>query len=199
MGVEEGSTEPVQADAQVYRHETNRGIAAALNTGVKATRTEWWCWLSSDDVFYPGKVARQLEAKSPCSFHRYDVLGQDGETIGCSPAVTRWQTVTEQRQALAVNCWVNGSTVMIHRDVLLDVGLFDERLRYAQDWEMWNRIGRKYLWRFIPEVLGARREHGNLTARIDANPGMRAERDAEDRQIHATYQPFGRPSGKRKS
>ncbi len=201
--VDDGSDVPVLVPGTtVIRHGRNQGISAALNTGLSYTKAEWFCWLSSDDVFYRGKFGRQLEATlaagALASFHRYDILNADGGVTGQSVAPEPWRGITEQRQKLCVNCWINGSTVMVHRSVFAEVGTFDDSFRYAQDWEMWNRIGTKYLWHFIPEVLGARREFGNLTERIAGDDDMRTVRDAEDRRVNQTYQPFGRPSGKRK-
>jgi glycosyltransferase involved in cell wall biosynthesis len=64
--VDDGSDEPPFADRdlkpenlQIIRHETNRGIAAALNTGIRASSAPWVCWLSSDaQGFVPRLVPR---------------------------------------------------------------------------------------------------------------------------------------------
>jgi len=69
-----------------------------------------------------------------------------------------------------------------------DVGLFDTSFRYGQDWEMWARVGRKYRWLALEEILGSRRRSEfNLTAQIGRSDKMRAVRDAEDRRIKDMY------------
>jgi hypothetical protein len=56
----------------------NRGISAALNTGIKAMTTKKFCWLSSDDLLDPRKVQMQLahmrDTDGKLSFHRYQQI-----------------------------------------------------------------------------------------------------------------------------
>src|SRR5688572_21280324 len=203
--VDDGSDEGFAylAPTRVIRHEENRGIAAALNAGIRSMRTDWFCWLSSDDLITPDKVQRQLEAiqASDCkaSMHPYEVVDLDGRRLGYSQPPPRfmadmqksskplewwtWPSIVEQRQDFARNCWVNGSTCMIHRSVIEDVGMVDESYLYGQDWEWWVRIGQKYRWVFVNRLLGVRREGGNLTAKINGDESLRSVRDAEDRRI----------------
>jgi glycosyltransferase involved in cell wall biosynthesis len=187
--VDDGSDEPTPYTT--HRHEQNRGISAALNTGIRAMTTDWFCWLSSDDMFAPEKVEMQRrdleQAGSLCGFTRYYVF-EDGGIPRASKAPI-WPNHKRQRQELGQGCLINGSTVMIHRSVFDDVGLFDESFKYGQDWEMWCRIVQKYEWRLLDCFLGFRRSGGNLTERINSDEAMRAVRDAEDRRILDMYAP----------
>jgi GT2 family glycosyltransferase len=202
--VDDGSQEDVAAalktaafsddpHLRVIRHEANRGVAAALNTGAAAMTTDWFCWLSSDDLFDPTKVARQrylMEiARAKASFHQYNVVyAHNDSTAGVSPRYS-WTNIPQQMALLARACVINGSTVMIHRSVFDAVGVFDETLVYGQDWEMWCRIGEQFLWLPIQEILGTRREGENLTETIARDEAKAAARDAED---SAVTQRFGR-------
>lgn len=186
--VDDGSDEPVPG-AHV-RHDVNRGISAALNSGIGAMTGEWFCWLSSDDTMAPEKVETQKAltkaAGRLCSFHRYYRVA-DGETR--ISIVPNWPNHKRQRQELGQGCLINGSTVMIHRSVFDNVGLFDESYRFGQDWEMWCRIGEKYEWHYLAKPMVTRRADGNLTSRIAADEGLRAIRDAEDARIRQRYGP----------
>ncbi len=186
--VDDGSEPPaVSASA---RHDRNEGISAALNTGIALMTGEWFCWLSSDDLFVPEKVEVQrramLDTGRWCSFHRYYTFG------GAEPGVSKgphWPNHKRQKQELGLACLINGSPVMIHRRVFDEVGLFDTSFQFGQDWEMWCRIAQKYEWLFLPEILGHRRVAGNLTERIAADSSLRAVRDEEDRRIRSMYGP----------
>src|ERR1035437_8989116 len=49
---------------RVIRHEKNRGLAAARNTGIKAARTEFFVCVAPDDRLVPDHLERTLPAAS---------------------------------------------------------------------------------------------------------------------------------------
>lgn len=191
--VDDGSTPPVEMPGGMVAicHPCNLGISAALNTGIRAMSTDWFCWLSSDDLIVPEKVEIQLAAcersGAKASFHRYYVMNGSGEPTAST--FPNWPNHKRQKQELGVGCLINGSTVMIHRSVFDDMGLFDASYRFGQDWEMWCRIAQKYEWLGINEFLGTRRSDGNLTERIARDEELRRIRDDEDRKIRRLYGP----------
>jgi hypothetical protein len=175
---------------RVIRHEKNQGIAAALNTGIEAMTTDWFCWLPSDDLFVPLKVEMQLSALLAtgrrCGFHGYTLKTDNSNRVGFI-GITMWPTMEDQQSILASGCAINGTTVMIHREVFKQVGVFDTSFKYGQDWEFWNRVGREYFWHSMPDRLAIRREGGNLTERIAKDDKLRERRDSEDARIHRMY------------
>jgi glycosyltransferase involved in cell wall biosynthesis len=184
--------------AKLVKHDTNRGISAALNTGVAHMTTDYFCWLSSDDLFSPDKVEKQLNAMlasdAKASFHDYTVIDNTPESFGRYVIGPTWASIEEQLRQLRQTCLINGSTVMIHRDVFAAFieDPFDLNLKYGQDWEAWLRIATKFLWLRIPESLGCRREDGNLTSLIAASPEddpRRKRRDEEDQIVRERYTP----------
>lgn len=189
-----GSVGDVTLCYQVDNHGNyaNAGISAALNRGIEDARGEWICWLPSDDLYLANKVEVQLaDLKASglkAGFHGWYAFKDDptkphGQSVGWN-----WSSHKRQLQQMASGCAINGLTVMIHRSVFEDVGLFDTSFRYGQDWEMWCRITRKYEWRCTPHFLALRRDSGqNLTARIAQDDAMRAVRDAEDKRIREMY------------
>ena len=66
--VDDGSTDATPgiiagyADPIVAMTQPNRGAANALNEGIRTATGSLVCWLSSDDVFLPGKLRRQAHA-----------------------------------------------------------------------------------------------------------------------------------------
>jgi glycosyltransferase involved in cell wall biosynthesis len=176
--------------------QNHAGCFPALNRGIAEMKTEWFAWLSDDDLFYPTKIARQLKAMRAiggacASYHSYDVLIADGhvaETVFCPIG---WKTIEDQQATLSKGCAINGLTVMIHRSVFDDLGVFDTSFHICADWEMWNRIGVKHLWRGINDVLATRRQYRNeimnASGRYAADPKMRKLWIAEDDRIKAMY------------
>jgi teichuronic acid biosynthesis glycosyltransferase TuaG len=178
---------------RVIRHAKNQGIAAALNTGIKLMRTKWFCWLSSDDWFQPSKVEHQMSAllcaRAVCGYHGYNLRLDNSNAIGHQATVV-WSTMEDQHRMMASGCFINGTTVMIHKSVFDRVGVFDTSFKWAQDWQMWARIGKEFLWHGIPDKLATRREFGNLTERVnsqDPESPERKLRDAEDLRVQRQY------------
>lgn len=177
---------------RLIRHVTNEGCFAALNTGIKAMTTEWFTWLSSDDTWKQDKVKQQLQstmaAGAKASCHGYDVLTPEG----LSPRAVvpyQWRSLAEQQRVLSMACAINGLTAMIHKSVLDELGPFDRSFTISSDWELWNRVGQKYLWHVLPDLLATRRDFDGASERYAADPAKRVIWAAEDQRIREMYGP----------
>lgn len=192
--VDDGSVVPaseIMAAAQdpAFRHQhlriirqENRGVSGALNTGIAAMGTEWFCWLPADDSHEPDKVERQLSAllaaNRKAGYTGYHMKLDNGNRIA-HVQTPIFRSKEEQDFVLSRGCAINGTTVMIHKSILDAVGLFDPRLRYAQDWDMWCRVGRLTQWFGMPDKLATRREFGNLTERLKQSKNPRKVEEDE--------------------
>jgi hypothetical protein len=195
--VDDGSDVPVRRDLAIDApfkliRIPHGGCFAALNAGIRAMTTEWFCWLSADDILYPPKVERQLRAMDDksilprplASFHGYDIL-KDGILSTMVAAPFQWKTIEEQRRVLTKGCAINGLTAMIHKSIL---GEFDETYTIASDWAKWCEIAAKTYWLPINDVLATRRESGeNASVRYAQDPAKRAIWAAEDAKIRETW------------
>lgn len=169
------------------------GSWKALNAGIRAMSTDWACWLSHDDVFYPIKIEQQLAAMQResklASFHAYDILINgtlNPNVISPFP----WKTFDEQQKVLARVCAINGLTMMVHRSVFDTIGLFSESPDFSivADWEFWNRVAQKFLWLPISDVLATRREHpDNASKRFAADPVKMEKWNEEIARVMAIY------------
>ncbi len=48
-------------DAIKYYHKQNGGVSSVLNYALEIMTGEWFSWLSHDDLYYPEKIAKQVE------------------------------------------------------------------------------------------------------------------------------------------
>ena len=144
--------------------QPNRGAAAALNRGIRESRGELVCWLSADDLFLPGKVRRQVEAfaedvRIGLVYTGYERIDAHGRTIAVLasplPAHPDPFTMVFWRNS------INGSSVMVRREVFDTCGPFDESLRADVDADMWLRVTQAYLVRRIDGVYIKYRIHAN--------------------------------------
>jgi len=144
-------------------HKENGGVASALNMGLREARGKWICWLSSDDLFERTKIEihRQWIAKYPdCHFFltRARYLHESTHTVEDPkdriPINREWQLL----EMLRCN-YVGGNSVCVHHNLWAEVGMFDERLHYGQDYDMWLRLMSRYPAMLIPERTCITRIH----------------------------------------
>ena len=166
------------------------GTWAALNAGIAAMTTDYFCWLSSDDLYRPNKIERQyrfmITMRAAASFHGYDIMTREGGLTPESVMPYPWKSIDEQRYLLSKGCMVNGLTAMIRKDVFEELGVFDRNYQISSDWELWNRIAQKHLWHPIPHLLATYRL-GGATDRYAKDPERRVKWQEEDAAIRAKY------------
>ncbi|MDF2936152.1 MAG: glycosyl transferase [Paenibacillaceae bacterium] len=149
-----------------YYRKVNGGTASAVNFGILNATGEYVAWLSSDDMFKPDKIERQLEfmkrSQAEFSFTAYAVMDKN-DIITESFAGTPISTHNDIYRLLALYNPINGCTMMCRKDVFARYGLFNESLPYTQDYEMWLRMvvnGIKL--HYLPEALTIYRFHDQM-------------------------------------
>jgi glycosyltransferase involved in cell wall biosynthesis len=170
--IDDGSTDGTEEElssfgsAIRYLRQQNQGPSAARNRGIQAATGEYIALLDSDDLWAPTKIEKQvrlIERSSKvgvvfCDTQQLNVITGDVAVRRCSPGLRG----DIRRQLLHRNC-VNGSdsAVLVRRACFDRVGLFDEALKQAEDWDLWIRISRHYHFDYVPEPLVTIRTHGN--------------------------------------
>jgi GT2 family glycosyltransferase len=141
--------------------ETNGiGPNAARNQGIAVARAPFVAFLDTEDAWLPGKLAAQLAfhiANSKVAFTftdcvRIDVRGAaHGTWFGCWPAFRRlsarasaqgFRLLDRAPARLLAEGVVVTSTVMIRRNLVLQLSGFDETLPLAVDRDLWLRLAR---------------------------------------------------------
>ena len=124
--------------------EENGGVAAARNTAIRAARGRYIALLDSDDAWEPEYLAEQvavLDADPTLA-----VVYPNALIVGDHPHAGRTfmdvcpsEGPVTVASLLEARCSVFISSVL-RRESLLRVGLFDENLRSAEDFELWVRL-----------------------------------------------------------
>ncbi len=151
----------------------NGGVAAARNAGIAAAQTEWIAFCDADDIWLPGKLAAQFAAMAAAPACRmsytawYVWPSQEPlpepallQQLNDSATDPRWQGPSGSiYPELLLDCEVWTSTVLAHRTVFDEVGLFDLGLRVGEDYDLWLRMSRVTEIRRVPRPLALYRQH----------------------------------------
>lgn len=126
----------------VVRSATASGAAAARNRGIGAARGNLIAFIDDDAEWLPRKLEVQLAAFAAApaarvaysTFVHRDSSGHDALT-GSDAAAGRHAV-----GALLRSAFIDTSVVLAHRDVIRQVGGFDENLPRLQDWDLVLRL-----------------------------------------------------------
>jgi glycosyltransferase involved in cell wall biosynthesis len=109
-------------------HRPHRGVAAARNAGLRASRGAYWAIFDADDVMAPERLARQVD-----HLRRHP---EHGLVFGLTEAFV---TPGEPRPPHYDPAWDDGpypwhpSAMLVRRTILHRVGPFEETLRLGED------------------------------------------------------------------
>lgn len=171
-----------------YLGKSNGGTASALNYGFRLASGKYIAWLSSDDVFYAHKIARQVEYmerhQALISCTDFDLIGPNNELMMRQLAV-KFPSLQDLIRGLFTFCPINGCTVMMHRSLPQRIGWFNETLSLTQDYEYWLRVFAAGIdFHFINETLTAYRWHENMGTRM-----KKEQVDREFERVRDQYAP----------
>lgn len=193
--IDDGSTDDTKEklahlnaqDVIRYIYQHNQGRSAARNKGISLATGDFIAFLDSDDLFEPGKLAKQVEffANHPqvgLVHGGYVKFDESGKDLGYRN--TSWFSGWIYPKMLLV--WYTllaTPTVMVRKAALEEVGGFDESFVIAEDLDLWRRIARKYSFGYINQSLARIRIHAGNTSK-DA---ISATREFE-RYLHKAFQ-----------
>ncbi len=157
---------------RVERHETNRGIAAARNTGLAAAQGEFVGFLDQDDCWMPGRLKWQMPALSHLGTDVFavfsDVSVVDYETREpvpgtdrAAPAVASGTDRFAQLAAFVQRPYANIGATLYRREMIDTVGGFRESVCYgSDDFDLNTRLLERMPHRYVHGKALERREHG---------------------------------------
>ena len=165
-GSEDGTLERIaQVPGNVkVLHNIRGGIARAMNEGIHAATGDVIAHLHSDDYYvHPevlSHVTQALEKTGAAWLFGRCLSDIEGERVPESYVIPRYS----YRRLLKGNFIPHPST-FVRRSLFERVGVFDESIKYAMDYDLWLRLGKAAEPAQLDEHLAVFRWHpGSLTS-----------------------------------
>ena len=182
--IDDGSTDDTEKVLRGYRnviiyvYQPNRGLPAALNTGIRATRGELIAILDADDLWHEEKLAKQVALMDKCKeiglcytnfvpfgekakyqsgfdeqngsliCYPHNPIGGDGYVISSASFL---------KDLFVFQGTPKPSSVLFRRECIEKVGFFDETLTFCQDTQMSLRIAKYFNFGYVDQCLLYRR------------------------------------------
>lgn len=168
----------------------NVGNCAAFNKGFSQSRGKYIIDFATDDVMLPNRIEEQVrffemqEANVGVVFSNAEIVDEHGKHMRLHYAVDSHGNIKEEvpegdvYSEVLSRYFISPPTMMMRREVLNDLGGYDESLAY-EDFDFWVRSARIYQYAFQPHCLTkVRRAKASLSSKLYAKG---------DRQLESTY------------
>ena len=129
-----------------YIYQNNRGPSAARNRGIEEADFSCLAFLDSDDHWQKKKLEVQ-----------YNALGKKPDSM-ISHTKERWlrrgHHLNQKKKHIPGDgdifnhclqlCAVGMSTVMVRKQIFAEAGMFNEKMRCCEDYDLWLRVSSRY-------------------------------------------------------
>lgn len=162
-----------------YYYKENGGVSTALNLGISKMAGEYFSWLSHDDKYYPDKIEKQIRYlkennllyKKVILYSDYDLMDNHSRIFATS--IKNHEELQEKPEYCLLRGAINGLSLLIPKEAFEECGVFDEKLRCVQDYELWDRMQKHYKFVHQQEILVTTRLH--KTQQGNTSPKMLSE------------------------
>lgn len=150
--INDGSTDSTWSIVNGYDDErvvlvniSNRGVSEARNVGIVRAKGSYIAFIDADDLWRIDKLEIQLKY----ILKGYDLVYTDGEIVDINGNViersmdTKFGLYSGHSGSLELckgGFYIPTSSVLVRKEVLHEVGGFDDNLSRAEDFDLWLRI-----------------------------------------------------------
>jgi len=137
--------------------EPDRGIADAMNKGLRLASGEWVCHLHAGDAFHDPLVLEEVrrtlaETSAGFVYAACRYVDEQGRPI------RDWDPPKYDARRLGIRNFIPHPTVFFRRDLMEQLGGFDSGVRIAMDYDLWLRASKagihgEKIQRIVADVL----------------------------------------------
>lgn len=131
---------------KVFKNPYTCGLTKNLNNLIKTAKGKYIARMDADDISLPNRFEVQVEflERNP----DYAAIGSSYFHINERGHITNWINVMcidpSIHNGLKNQNWFAHGSVMMNKAMAMNVGLYDEAFKYAQDYDLWVRLAQKY-------------------------------------------------------
>lgn len=159
--IDDGSTDKTRSIVKKqypdvnYVYQENKGVSAARNNGIALAKYSWIAFLDSDDRWHRDKLRIQSDVLAACP--EYKICHSNEIWIKSGKRINQKKKHQKRggdifRHCLPL-CVISPSSVLLHRDIFREIGVFDETLPACEDYDLWLRICAKYPILYVKDEL----------------------------------------------
>ncbi|MFM2081643.1 MAG: hypothetical protein RL380_334 [Verrucomicrobiota bacterium] len=195
--VDDGSTDATAevvktyGDRIRYVHQTNAGLSAARNTGIRTATCDYLCFLDADDTLNLGMLHEAIRTfvSLPDEFAVVAFPAQPVDPVGKLLPVKqllplRGREITGREIILKSRFPTGG---VVKRAVFAECGFYDTSLRSSEDRDIWIRISaRRKIYLHQERMIFYRRHPNSMsrnTARMKANMARVIRKARHDQRV----------------
>ena len=161
--VNDGSADNTEAVVEQYKQETdskklvlisqvNQGVSAARNAGIEKSTGDWIALLDSDDIWFPEKIEKQVNAID--QHPEISCIGTGALPGNANPGIKLTDEIyymTTKR--LFIKYWPHTPSLLIKKSILVSIGGFDTSQFYAEDGKVMVEVAAKHYIYYVVEAL----------------------------------------------
>ncbi len=145
--------ENYEDDVRVFNLDKNVGLAAARNFGIKKAKGQFIVFLDADDYMHRDLLL--LQKTFLAENNKLDAVSIDYYLV--DDRGTHLEHVSSEKKPIACG-------VMFRKDLLYNIGLYDESFRAREEEDLRIRFQKKYsIYNIILPLYRYRQHNGNLT------------------------------------
>jgi len=168
---------------KIIRFKHNKGVSSALNKGISISKGKYINWLSHDDLFFPTKIEEQVKSLkgSTNKISATNFIIWDYEKNLYTNSKKKKKDFVNFKDKILIRDIYNFCTFLIPK-VLFSKNLFNEELKYVQDYDMMLKLSNKANFYFLNKNLFISRKHSQ-----QGSINQKIEWDAEKNRFYVSH------------
>ncbi len=147
---------------RIFENKENLGLTRSLNKGIKLTKGVYIACQDADDISLPCRLEKQVKF-----LDRNEDIGALGAAVELideqGKSLNKIYIPTDHESLscrLLINNCFSHSTLMARYNILVKLGGYNEKFKYAQDYDLWWRFSNVTKLSALPEIM-VKKRHTN--------------------------------------